>query len=117
MYSRKGEEKDGVLKVISRDLEQEQFVLSMVNGHLEFLGKGEVYELDSEQNKIISILEEEARPMGILEVMKAMGIQSDAHYQRFRVVLHRLYAEDRVGRTKRGLYRLYGDDREEGVPF
>lgn len=117
IYSRKGEEKDGVLKVFSRDLEAEKFVLTMVNGHLEFLGKGEVYELDSEQNKIISILEEEARPMALLDIMKALGIQGDTHYKRFRVVMHRLYAEDRVGRTKRGLYRMYGDDREEGVPF
>ena len=117
MYSRKGEEKDGVLKVISRDLEQEQFVLSMVGGHLEFLGKGEVYELDAEHNKIIRILEEEARPMAIPDIMKALGIQGEAHYKRFRVVMHRLYSEDRVGRTKRGLYRMYSDDREEGVPF
>lgn len=117
IYSRKGEEIDGVLKVFSRDLDTDKFVLTMVDGHLEFLGKGEVYELDSEQNKIISILEEEARPMGILEVMKAMGIQSDTHYHRFRKVLQRLYADDRIGKTKRGLYRLYGDDREEGVPF
>ena len=117
IYSRKGEEKDGVLKVFSRDLEAEKFVLTMVDGHLEFLGKGEVYELDSEQNKIVSILEEEARPMNIVEIMKAMGIQSDTHYHRFRKVLQRLYADDRIGKTKRGLYRLYGDDREEGVPF
>jgi RecA-family ATPase len=117
IYSRKGEEKDGVLKVFSRDLEAEKFVLTLVSGHLEFLGKGEVYELDSEQNKIINILEEEARPMGIIEVMKAMGIQSDTHYHRFRKVLQRLYAEDRIGKTKRGLYRLYGDERDEGVPF
>lgn len=117
IYSRKGEEKDGVLEVIGRDLEQEKFVLSMVNGHLEFLGKGEIYELDSEQNKIIRILSEEARPMGIPEIMRAMGLNSDAHYMRFRQVMSRLYADDRIGRTKRGLYRMYGDDREEGVPF
>jgi hypothetical protein len=117
IYSRKGEEKDGVLKVFSRDLETDKIVLTLVDGHLEFLGKGEVYELDSEQNKIIRILEEEARPMAIPDIMKAMGIQADTHYKRFRVVMHRLYADDRIGRTKRGLYRLYGDDREEGVPF
>jgi AAA domain len=117
IYSRKGEEKDGVLKVFSRDLETDKVVLTLVDGHLEFLGKGEVYELDSEQNKIITILEEEARPMGIVEVMKAMGIPGDTHYHRFRKVLQRLYADDRIGKTKRGLYRLYGDDREEGVPF
>lgn len=117
IYSRKGEEKDGVLEVIGRDLEQEKFVLSMVNGHLEFLGKGELYEVDSEQNKIISLLEEEHRPMAIPEIMKAMGLNVDTHYKRFRMVLSRLYAEDRIGRTKRGLYRIYGEDRDEGVPF
>ena len=117
IYGRKGEEKDGVLKVISRDLEDAKIVLSMVDGHLEFLGKGEVYEMDSEQNRIIKILEEEARPMDIPAIMKALGIAGDAHYKRFRVVMHRLYSEDRVGRTKRGMYRLYGDDREEGMPF
>ena len=36
---------------------------------------------------------------------------------RFRQVMSRLYSEDRIGRTKRGLYRVYGEDREEGVPF
>jgi len=117
IYGRKGEEKDGVLKVFGRDLEEDKFVLSMVDGHLEFLGRGELYEVDSEQNKIISLLEEEHRPMAIPEIMKAMGINGDAHYKRFRVLMHRLYAEDRVGRTKRGLYRLYGDDKDEGVPF
>jgi hypothetical protein len=117
IYARKGEEKDGVLKVSGRDLEEEKFVLSLVDGHLEFLGKGEIYNLDSEQNKIITILAEEHRPLSTQEIMKAMGIQGDTHYQRFRKVLYRLYADDRIGRTKRGLFRLYGDDREEGVPF
>lgn len=117
IYARKGEEKDGVLKVSGRDLEEDKFVLTLVDGHLEFLGKGEIYELDSEQNKIITILAEEHRPLGIHDIMKALGIQGDSHYQRFRKVLYRLYAEDRIGRTKRGLYRLYSDDREEGVPF
>lgn len=116
IYGRKGEEKDGVLKVISRDLEPERFVLSMVNGHLEFLGKGEVYEMDAEQNHIIKILEEEGRPMAIPDIMRAMGIAGDAHYKRFRVVMHRLYSEDRVGRTKRGMYRLYGGYDEDKFP-
>jgi hypothetical protein len=91
--------------------------LTPTNGYLEFLGKGEVYELDSEQNRIISILEDERRPMAIPEIMKALGINGDTHYKRFRMVMSRLYAEDRVGRTKRGLYRMYGHDRFEDLPF
>lgn len=117
IYGRKGEEKDGVLKIISRDLDEDKIVLTLTNGHLEFLGKGEVYELDSEQNRIITILEDERRPMAIPEIMKALGIHGDTHYKRFRMVMSRLYAEDRVGRTKRGLYRMYGHDRFEDVPF
>lgn len=117
IYGRKGEEKDGVLKIISRDLDEDKMVLTLTNGHLEFLGKGEVYELDSEQNRIITILEDERRPMAIPEIMKALGINGDTHYKRFRMVMSRLYAEDRVGRTKRGLYRMYGHDRFEDVPF
>ena len=113
IYSRKGEDKDGVLEVISRDLEQEKFVMTMQDGHLEFLGKGESFETDSEQNRIIKILEEESRPMGIPDIMKAMGL-GEQHYKRFRVVMHRLYSADRIGRTKkRGLYTLYGHDRQE----
>lgn len=111
IYGRKGEEKDGVIKIISRDLEEERIVLSMVNGHLEFVGKGEIYELDSEHNKILKILEEEDHPLSIPDIMKAMGIVGDGHYKRFRVVMHRLYNEDRVGKTKKGLYTLYGHDR------
>ena len=81
----------GYSRSSGRDLEEEQFVLSMVDGHLEFLGKGEIYNLDSEQNKIIILLAEEHRPMSTQEIMKAMGIQGDTHYQRFRKVLYRLY--------------------------
>jgi hypothetical protein len=117
VYERKGEEKDALLHVAGREIEEQKFVISLIEGHLECLGTGEVYELDSEQNKIITILSEEHRPMSIVDIMKALGIQGDRHYQRFRKVLYRLYAEDRVGRTKRGLYRVYGDDREAGVPF
>jgi len=125
IYSRKGEEKDGVLQVISRDLEEEKYVLTMEDGHIAFLGKGESFETDSEQNRIIHILEEEGRPMSIAEIMKALGL-GEQHYRRFRVVMHRLYNADRIGRTKkRGLYTLYGHDRQsdwedkdlETVPF
>ena len=55
--------------------------------------------------------------MGIVDIMKALGLKGDTHYPRFRKVLYRLYAEDRIGRTKRGLYRFYGDDREGEMPF
>lgn len=125
IYTRKGEEKDGVLEVLSRDLEPEKYVLTLNDGHIEFLGKGESFETDSEQNRIIKILEEEGRPMSIPDIMKAMGLK-DEHYKRFRVVMYRLYNADRIGRTKkRGLYTLYGHDRQsdwedkdlETVPF
>ena len=120
IYSRKGEDKDGVLEILSRDLDEEKYVLTMVNGHLEFMGKGESFEVDSEQNRIIKILEEERRPLSIPEIMKAMGL-GEQHYKRFRVVMHRLYDADRIGRTsKRGLYTLYGHDVDEDgnrVPF
>lgn len=117
VYERKGEEKDALLHVAGREIEEQRFVMSLIDGHIECLGKGELYELDTEQNKIIMILAEEHRPMGIPELMKAMGIEGERHYMRFRQVMARLYAEDRIGRTKRGLYRVYGEDREEGVPF
>ena len=117
VYERKGEEKDGVLHLAGRDVKEGRIVLTLLDGHLEFLGRGEIYEMDSEQNRIIKILEEEGRPMAIPDIMRALGIAGDAHYKRFRVVMHRLYSDDRIGRTKRGLYRLYGDDREEGMPF
>jgi hypothetical protein len=117
VYERKGEEKEALLHVAGREIDEQKFIIDLVDGHLEFLGKGELYELASEQNKLIRILEEERRPMGIPEIMKAMGIEGEKHYMRFRQVLARLYAEDRIGRTKRGLYRVYGDDREADVPF
>jgi RecA-family ATPase len=111
IYSRKGEEKDGVLNIMSRDLDEKKFVLTLNEGHLEFLGEGEAFEMDSEQNRIIKILEEERRPMGIQEIMRAMGLE-EHHYKRFRALMHRLYNDDRIGRTnKRGLYTLYGHDR------
>ena len=116
IYSRKGEEKDAVLQILSRDLDEEKFVLSLTDGHLEFLGKGEVYELDTEQNRIITILAEERRPMSMPDIMRALGL-GESHYKRFRMVMQRLYTEDRIGRTKRGMYRLYGDDHLDDVPF
>lgn len=116
IYERKGEETDAVMRILSRDLDEQKIVLSMVAGHLEFVGKGEIYELDAEQNRIIKVLEEEGRAMNATEIMRALGL-AESHYARFRKVLYRLYTEDRIGKTQRGLYRLYGDDREEGMPF
>jgi hypothetical protein len=110
VYERKGEEKDAVLHVAGRDVEEQKFVLSLMDGHLEFLGKGEAYELDSEQNRIIKVLEEERRALSTVEIMKAMGIH-EQHYARFRKVLQRMYDGDRIGRTKRGSWTLYGHDR------
>jgi len=117
IYTRKGQEKDGVLEVLGRDLDPEKFILSLTEGHLEFLGKGEIYELDSQQNRILKILEEDHRPLSVPDLMKALEIP-EAHYGRFRQVMQRLYNEDRVGRTKRGLFTLYGHDRyNDDVPF
>lgn len=122
-YTRKGEETDGVLKVLGRDLETEKFVMSLIAGHLECMGRGEVYEVDGEQNKIINILREEGKPMQVSDIMKALGIVGDQQYARLRKALFRLYTDDRIGRTKRGQFRLYSDDRLtdderiEGVPF
>ena len=116
IWERKGHEKDGALTMLSRDLEEEKYILSMINGHLEFLGKGEIYELESEQNRIIKAMEEEGKPMNVVEVMKAMGVDA-SQYPRFRKMLYRLYEEDRIGRTKRGLYRVYSAIAEAGEPF
>lgn len=118
VYERKGEEKDAVLHVAGREVEEQKFVLSLMEGHLAFLGKGEAYELDSEQNRIVKMLEEDAKPMSVVEIMKAMGIH-EQHYARFRQVLQRMYTDDRIGRTKRGLFTLYGHDRTyaDEIPF
>jgi len=121
VYERKGEEKDAVLHIAGRDVEEQKFVLSLIEGHIAFLGKGEVYELDAEQNRVITLLGEERRPLGAMEIMKSLGIHPD-HYPRFRQVMQRMYNDDRVGRTKRGQFTLYGHDRTyeeyvEPIPF
>ena len=116
-YMRKGEETDAVLKAMGRDLEENKFVLSLLDGHLECTGKGEVYEVDGEQNKIISILRQEEKAMQVPDIMRSLGVEGPQHYARVRKALYRLYQEDRIGRTKRGHFRLYSDDMIEGVPF
>jgi AAA domain len=117
VYERKGEEKDAVLHTAGRELEEQKIVLTMTDGHITYMGTGDLFEMDSEQNRIIQILEEEHRPMGLPDLMKALGL-NEAHYKRFRVLMHRLYHEDRIGRTKRGMYTLYGHDRHlDDVPF
>ena len=51
VYERKGEEKDAVLHVAGREIEEQKFIMSLIEGHLECLGKGELYELDASKTR------------------------------------------------------------------
>lgn len=112
IYERRFQETDAVIYSSSRRLGDDVMRVMLIDGHLEFLGRGEEYDRNREDLQIMKILEDENAPMGLPELMKTLGL-TQGHYGRFKKVLSRLYTDGIVGKTKQGRYTIGLRD----VPF
>ena len=123
VLERKPKDSMAFLHVRDKDLEDMTIGLEFKDGHWEYLGEGEEFEYDREQQLIIKILHEEGREMSVQDIMKAAGWVGEARYARLRKVLMRMAKEDLIHRARHGKYAAtisssihYVKDDEE-IPF
>ena len=103
VLERKPKDNDALLHTSDKDTEDQTLAITFVDGHWEYVGEGEEYELDKERRKILRVLSDESRPMTIVEIMKAAGIP-DARYARVRQILMTMVRDDILYRAQRGRY-------------
>jgi hypothetical protein len=103
VYQRKDYDPDALLHMRGRWIGDDKIILTMVDGHLEFLGQGEQYDLSREQRQILKALEDDHLPMKIQEIMKTVGVP-DGQYGRFKKILQRMIHDGLIDRTGHGSY-------------
>jgi hypothetical protein len=103
VYQRKDGDMEALLHMRGRWINDDKMVLTMADGHLEFLGSGEQYDLSREQRQVLKTLHDEGLPMKIQELMQTLGVPQ-GQYGRFKKVLQRMRAEGLVAHTERGAY-------------
>lgn len=103
VYQRKDYDPDALLHMRGRWIGDDKIILTLVEGHLEFLGQGEQYDLSREQRHILKALEEDGLPMKIQELMKSVGVP-EGQYGRFKKLLQRMVRDGLIDRTGHGAY-------------
>lgn len=103
VLERKPKDEFAFLHIRDKDAEDKTIALRFFGGHWEYVGEGEEYELGRDQRKIIQILTEEKREMGIEEIRKA-GEWPEAKYGYVRKLLSVLTKEDMIHHSSYGKY-------------
>jgi hypothetical protein len=103
VYQRKEYDPDALLHMRGRWIGDDKIILTLVDGHLEFLGQGEQYDLSREQKSILKALTDERLPMKINDLMASCGVPQ-GQYARFKKMLQRMLRDGVIDRTGHGLY-------------
>lgn len=103
VLERKPKDDFAFLHIRDKDAEDLTIALRFTNGHWEYLGEGEAYEVNRDQRMIIKALGEEGHAMAIPELMKACGFP-EARYPYIRKVLAVMVKEDLIYRARQGRY-------------
>jgi hypothetical protein len=123
VLERKPKDDFAFLHIRDKDAEDQTIALRFVNGHWEYIGEGEEYEITRDQRKIIRVLNEEKREMSVQELLKA-GEFPEAKYGYLRKLLVVMVQEDLIHRTRHGKYSAtirgvaeMDVEDDQGVPF
>jgi len=103
VLERKPKDDFAFLHIRDKDAEDKTIALRFVQGHWEYIGEGEEYEVSRDSRKIIHVLNEEKREMTIPEIMKAGGFP-EQKYAYVRNMLVALVKDDLIHRTRQGRY-------------
>ena len=71
VLERKPKDDLAFLHIRDKDAEEKTIALRFIDGHWQYIGEGEEYEVSRDQRKIIKILAEEKKEMGIDQIRKA----------------------------------------------
>jgi hypothetical protein len=103
VLERKPKDDYAFLHLRDKDAEDNTIAMRFLDGHWEYVGEGDEYEVTRDQRKIIKILAEEKREMGIEELRKA-GEFGDNKYGYVRKLLTAMVKDDLIHRAAYGKY-------------
>lgn len=103
VLERKPKDDMAFLHLRDKDAEDKTIAMRFVEGHWEYVGEGDEYEMTRDQRKVVSIMHEEQREMGPQEILKACDMP-ESKYGYLRKLLVMMYKDDLIHRTKHGKY-------------
>jgi hypothetical protein len=103
VLERKPKDDYAFLKVRDKDAEEMVIALRFLDGHWEYIGEGDEYEVTRDQRRLIKILSEENREMGIEEIRKAAE-WPETKYGYVRKLLISMVKDDLIHHSNYGKY-------------
>lgn len=103
VLERKPKDDCALLHIRDKDAEEKTIALRFLDGHWEYLGEGDEYEVSRDQRKVLKVLAEENREMGIEEIRKACEFP-EAKYGYVRKLLVTMVKDDLIHHSSYGKY-------------
>jgi RecA-family ATPase len=103
VLERKPKDDFAFLHIRDKDAEDKVIALRFLDGHWEYVGEGDEYTVARDQRKILKVLTEEKREMGIEEIRKA-GEFGDNKYGYVRKLLVTMSKDDLIHHSSYGKY-------------
>lgn len=103
VLERKPKDDFAFLHIRDKDAEDKTIALRFLDGHWEYVGEGDEYEVSRDQRKILKILAEEKREMGIDEIRKACEWPENK-YGYVRKLLITMVKDDLIHHSSYGKY-------------
>jgi AAA domain len=129
VLERKPKDDFAFLHIRDKDAEDKVIALRFLDGHWEYVGEGDEYTVNRDQRKILKVLAEENREMGIEEIRKAAEF-AETKYGYVRKLLVTMVKDDMIHHSSYGKYSAtlravkemqvddyQTDERGDRVPF
>src|SRR4030095_11805707 len=101
VLERKPKDDFAFLHIRDKDAEDHTLALRFVDGHWEYIGEGEEYEITRDQRKVIKILTEEKRELSVQDILRSGDFKPE-QYGYLRKLLVTMVKEDLIHRTRQG---------------
>ncbi len=103
VLERKPKDDYAFLHIRDKDADDLTIALQFVEGHWEFIGEGDEYQMSRDQRKVLKILVEENAEMGIEQIRRA-GEWPDQKYGYVRKLLVTMAKDDLIHHSSYGKY-------------
>lgn len=103
VLERKPKDDFAFLHIRDKDAEDKTIALRFLDGHWEYIGEGDEYEVSRDQRKLLKILAEEKREMGIDEIRKSAE-WPETKYGYVRKLLLTMVKDDLIHHSSYGKY-------------